>query len=108
MHLQIRRTTPRMFISPTGLLLHPMDTIHTMDNHPAGLLPTMVLTMVLPLVPPLRSVQEAFPSMDVAEAITHAAAPTNSVDGAAAAADTVVAVIGPPPPLAAGAAGILT
>lgn len=41
--------------------------------------------------------------MDVAEALTLAAAPTNSVDGAAAAADTVVGVIGPPPPLAAGA-----
>lgn len=88
-----------MLTSLMGLLLHPMDTIHTMDIHPAGPLHTMVL--------PLRSVQEAFPSMDVAEALTHAAAPTNSVDGAAAAADTVVAVIGLPPPLAAGAAGTL-
>lgn len=45
--------------------------------------------------------------MDDAEALTHAEAPINSVDGAAA-ADTVVAVIDPPPPLAAGAAGTLT
>lgn len=90
-----------MLISLMGLLLPPMDTIHTMDIHPAGPLHTMAL--------PLRSAQEAFPSMDVAEALTHAAAPTNSVDGAAAAAaDTVVAVIGPPPPLAAGAVGTLT
>ena len=99
MHLQIRRTTPRMLISLTGLLLHPMDTIHTMDIHPAGPIHTMAL--------PLRSVQAAFPSLDVAEALTHAAAPTNSADGAAAAADTVGAVIDPPPPLAAGAAGTL-
>lgn len=99
-YLQIRRTTPRRLTSLSGLLLHPMDTIHTMDIHPAGALHTMV--------PPLRSVQEAFPSMDVVEAITRAVAPTNSVDGAAeAVADTVVAVIGPPPPLAAGAAGTL-
>lgn len=99
-HLQIRRTTPTMLISLTGLPLHPMDIIHIMNIHPAAHLHTMV---------PPHSVQEAFPSMDDAEAITHAVAPINSADGVAAAAvDALAAVIGPPPPSAAGAAGTLT